>query len=146
MLKFIQSRISHSMPPGRAAKEMAHFGVAALLAMSGSIASAQITAGTTGIDASGNAKSEMAACKNGKTQQDRATCMLEVRNAQTEKRAGKLDTHGDYAANALKRCDAFKDAEDQSACKARVMNSAGAGGSVAAGGVLREAEVVVPAQ
>ena len=146
MLKFIQSRISHSMPQARAAKGMAYFGVAALLAMSGSMATAQIAAGTTGIDATGNAKSEMAACKNGKTQQDRATCMMEVRNAQAAKRAGKLDTNGDYAANALKRCDAFKDADDQSACKARVMNSAGAAGSVAAGGVLREAEVLVPAQ
>ena len=109
MLKFIQSRMSHSMPQARAAKGMAYFGVAALLAMSGSMAT-------------------------------------EVRNAQAAKRAGKLDTNGDYAANALKRCDAFKDADDQSACKARVMNSAGAAGSVAAGGVLREVEVLVPAQ
>ena len=34
-------------------------------------ASAQIASGTTGIDATGNAQSELAACISGKTQQDR---------------------------------------------------------------------------
>ena len=44
-------------------------------------ATAQIASGTTGIDATGNAASEMAACNNGSTQQSRETCMTEVRNA-----------------------------------------------------------------
>ena len=48
-------------------------------------------------------------------------------------------------ANALRRCEVFKAAEDQSACRARVMGETEAQGSVAGGGVLRETETVVPA-
>ena len=94
MMKSFQSRFCHSLPQGRASKGMAYLGLATLLAMSGSIASAQIADGSTGIDATGNAKSEMAACMS----------------------------------------------------KARLMNEKNAAGSVAAGGVLLEAQVPVPAQ
>ncbi len=146
MMKSFQSRFCHSLPQGRASKGMAYLGLATLLAMSGSIASAQIADGSTGIDATGNAKSEMAACMSGKSNQDRATCIKEVRNANAAKRAGKLGVNGDYAANALKRCEVFKDPSDQAACKARLMNEKNAAGSVAAGGVLLEAQVPVPAQ
>ena len=146
MLKFIQSRFCHSEQQGRASKGMAYFGLAALLAMSGSIAAAQIADGTTGIDDTGNAKSEMAACTSGKSQQARTTCITEVRNANAAKRAGKLGTNSDYAANALKRCEVFKDSSDQAACKARVMNEKNGTGSVASGGILFEAVVPVPAQ
>ena len=63
---------------------------------------AQVSSGTTGIDATGNASSEMAACNNGSTQQDRATCMTEVKNANAAKRAGQLDNAGGQpGANAL---------------------------------------------
>lgn len=146
MQQFKQSRSSYGMPQKRVVQGMAYWAAAGLLALSGSLASAQSGLGTTGIDATGDAKSELAACKNGASQQDSATCMKEVRNAQAAKRAGKLETNTDYAANALKRCEAFKDASEQSACQARIMNTAGATGSVAAGGVLRQAEVLVPAQ
>ena len=71
--------------------------------------------------------------------------MKEARNAAAAKRAGKLGNDGDFAANAMKRCEVFKTEDDKSACKARVMNSANAQGSVAGGGVLLEAETVVPA-
>ncbi len=119
------------------------FGLAALFAMGP--ASAQIASGTTGIDATGDAKSEMAACKSGKTQQDRATCITEVRNANAAKRAGKLENgNGQFSANALKRCEVFK-GEDQLACQARITGEGKAQGSVASGGVLREAEITVPA-
>lgn len=146
MMKSIKSRFCHSVQQGRASRSVAYFGLAALLAMSGSMASAQIASGTTGIDDTGNAKSEMAACTSGKSQQARATCITEVRNANAAKRAGKLGTNGDYAANALKRCEVFKEASDQDACKARVMNEKSGSGSVASGGVLFEAVVPVPAQ
>lgn len=116
----------------------------ALLAMSG--ASAQIASGTTGIDASGNAKHEMAACKSGMTQQDRATCMREAENAQAARKDGKLKEGNDeYAVNALKRCDALT-GENRIACQARISGYGDAAGSVAGGGVIREVEtVVVPA-
>ena len=133
----------------RLGKSVAYFGLAALLAMTAAtaqIASAQIATGTTGIDATGNEKSEMAACKSGKTQQDRTTCMTEARNANAAKRAGKVDNVGQFAANALKRCDVFKNEDDQNACKARIASDANAEGSVAGGGVIRKAEtVIVPA-
>lgn len=143
MLTSIQSRFLHPARLNRLGKGVTCFGFAALLAMTA--ATAQIASGTTGIDATGNAKSEMAACTSGKTQQARTTCMTEVRNANAEKRAGKLGNSGDFAANALKRCEAFKEADDQNACRARVMSESKAQGSIAGGGVLREAETVVPA-
>jgi hypothetical protein len=147
MLTFIQSRLLRPARLTRLGKGVTYFRLAALLvtAATAQMASAQIASGTTGIDASGNAKSEMAACNNGKTQQAKATCMTEVRNANAEKRAGKLGNSGDLAANALMRCEVFKSADDQSACKARVMSDNKAQGSIAGGGVLREAETVVPA-
>ncbi len=109
-------------------------------------AQAQTASGTTGIDASGDAKSEMAACRSGKTQQDRETCMREVRSAQAEKRAGKLDnTQGQSSANAVQRCEVFK-GEEKVACQARIAGVGNNQGSVAGGGVIREVEtVVVPA-
>lgn len=127
----------------RLARTAACFGAAALLSLG---AAAQIASGTTGIDATGDARSEMAACNNGKTQQDRATCITEVKNANAAKRAGKIDNaNGQFAANALKRCDVFK-GEDQVACQARIVGYGKADGSVAGGGVVRQVEtVVVPA-
>ena len=145
MFTFIQSRFLRPARLDRLGKGVTYFGVTALLALTAAtqIASAQIASGTTGIDATGNAKSEMAACTSGKTQQAKAACMAEVRNANAEKRAGKLGSDSDYSANALKRCEVFKEADDQAACKARVMNDNNAQGSIAAGGVLREAETVI---
>lgn len=148
MLTSIQSRFLRPARPSPLGKGLARLGFTAVLAMSAATAQmafAQVAPGTIGIDASGNAKSEMAACASGNSPQDKATCMKEARNAAAAKRSGKLANYGDLAANALMRCDAFKTDDDKSACKARVMNSAGAQGSVAGGGMLLEAETVVPA-
>jgi hypothetical protein len=125
-------------------KGIAGFALTALLAMTA--ATAQVASGTTGIDATGNAKSELAACNNGMTQQDRDTCLKEVRNANAEKRAGKVDNAGgQYASNALQRCDVLM-GEDKIACQARIVGYGNTAGSVAGGGVIREVEtVVVPA-
>ena len=129
----------------RLGKGAVYLGLAISLTLT--VASAQIASGTTGIDATGNAKSEMAACNSGKTQQSRATCITEVKNANAAKRAGKLDSNGDqFSANALKRCEVFK-GDDQAACKARIDGDVKTQGSVAEGGVIREVETVVaPAQ
>ena len=141
-------RHDHHVRLNRLGKGVTYFGLAVLLAMTAAtaqIASAQIASGTTGIDATGDAKSEMAACNSGKTQQDRATCITEVKNASAAKRAGKLENgDGQFAANALKRCEVFK-GDDQIACQERIAGSGKAQGSVAGGGVLREAEITVPA-
>lgn len=132
-------------PLNRLHQSLAGLGFAALIGLASPMAFAQITAGTTGIDASGNATSEMAACRNGKSQEDRATCEKEVRNANAAKRSGKLSNDGDFQANAMMRCNVFKMPDDKKACEARVMNTAQAQGSVAGGGVLRETTTVIPA-
>ena len=129
-------------------KGAAWFGAAVLLAISAAtvqVASAQTATGTTGIDSTGSARSEMASCNNGTTQQARDTCLTEVRNANAEKRAGKLGNGADYSANALQRCQAFQQPDEQAACKARVMDAQNVQGGVARGGVLRQTETVVPA-
>jgi hypothetical protein len=125
-------------------KGAVYIGLAALLAMTA--ATAQIASGTTGIDATGNAQSELAACNSGKTQQDKTTCLTEVKNANAAKRAGKVDNGaGQFSANALKRCDVLK-GEDLIACQARIQGQGNNDGSVAGGGVVRQIEsIVVPA-
>lgn len=116
------------------------FSLTALLASS---AIAQIASGTTGIDATGNAASEMTACNNGSTQQGRKTCITEVRNANAAKRAGQLDNAGGrYRANALARCNVLQ-GEDKVACEARVTGFGSPQGSVAGGGVITQVETVV---
>jgi len=144
MLTSIQSRFFRPARLTRLGKGATYFGLAALLAMTA--ATAQMAApDTTGLDNTGDPKSEMAACKSGKTQQDRAACLKEVRSANAEKRAGKLGSGADYTANAMKRCEVFKNSEDMASCRARVESQAKLDGSVAAGGVLREGEITVPA-
>ena len=125
------------------AKSLCAFSFTALLAVS---ATAQIASGTTGIDNTGNAASEMAACLNGTTQQSRQTCMTEVRNANAARRSGKVDNAGgQFKANALMRCNVLQ-GEDKVACEARVTGFGSPQGSVAGGGVITQVEtVVVPA-
>ena len=117
------------------------FALTAVLAMTA--ATAQVASGTTGIDATGNAQSEMAACTSGRTQQDKATCMKEVRNANEAKRAGQIDNAGgQFGANSLERCNVLV-GEDKLACQARVVGYGNPQGSVASGGVVTEIETVV---
>lgn len=97
----------------------------------------------TGIDDSGNYRREIEACRTGRTQQARETCLEEARNAQAARRRGELASgHEDYTANALARCQPLA-GEYQAACQARVMGFGTASGSVAGGGVLRQVETVV---
>ncbi|SFB69510.1 hypothetical protein SAMN05216344_101294 [Polaromonas sp. OV174] len=123
-------------------KILSSVGLTALLAMTA--ATAQVAPSSTGIDASGNPKNEMAACINGSSQEAKATCITEVKNANAAKRAGKLENgDGQFAANALKRCDVFKTDDDKVACRARIEGQGKIEGSIAGGGVLREAETVI---
>ena len=123
------------------AKNAAALAITAALGMTAAIA--QVASGTTGIDATGNARSEANACVTGMTQQDRETCLREVRNANAEKRAGKLDNAGaQFDANAAQRCDVLS-GDDKIACEARVAGIGTTQGSVAGGGVIREIETVV---
>lgn len=122
------------------AKGLCVISLTALLAVT---ATAQIASGTTGIDNTGNASSEMAACNNGTTQQSRETCMTEVRNANAAKRAGQVDNAGgQFGANALMRCNVLQ-GDEKVACEARVAGYGNTQGSVAGGGVITEVETVV---
>lgn len=117
------------------------FALTAVLAMTA--ATAQVASGTTGIDATGSAQSEMAACTSGRTQQDKETCIKEVHNANEAKRAGRIDNSGgQFQANALERCNVLTGA-DKVSCEARVVGYGNAKGSVAGGGVITEIETAV---
>jgi hypothetical protein len=82
---------------------------------------------------------------SGKTQQSQADCLKEARNAHADKARGVLETDGNnLQANAMARCSVFGTGTDRAACEARVSGAGHVEGSVAGGGVLREAEVTVP--
>ena len=98
--------------------------------------------GGSGIDASGDYRQEMQACRQGRTPQDRATCMEEARNARAASRRGALETPAEsLEANAMARCRDLSPSET-AACRARIMGYGQSSGSVAGGGVLRELEVI----
>jgi hypothetical protein len=101
------------------------------------------TPSDTGLDNSGDYEKEMQACRQGRTGQDRATCMQEAQNARKAKRQGALQTPSaqSMGTNAMARCEGMSDA-DMAACRARMMGYGQASGSVAGGGILRELEVV----
>ena len=129
----------------QARKGFVYFGLVSALAMGA--ATAQISTAPTGIDASGSYERERAACVQGMTQQEQATCLREAQNAAADKRKGELSTapQSKLVANAMQRCEALG-GEDHAACAARVLGYGNASGSVAGGGVIREVEtVVVPA-
>ena len=129
----------------RSRKSLISFGAIALLAVGAATAQVAVS-GTTGIDATGSYQSEVNACMSGLTQQDRADCLKEARNAQADKRRGVLSTEGSLQSNAMTRCGVFQPGEDRAACEARVMGMGSTSGSVAGGGLIREVEtVVVPA-
>ena len=127
----------------RSLKGTLSFAAAALLAVGAAtaqVASDKAFPGAEMIDSSGSYQSEVQACMSGHTQQDRATCLKEARNAQAEKQRGRLE---EYAANSTARCEFHTIAEDRAACRARVMGMGAIEGSVAGGGLLRESETVI---
>lgn len=126
----------------RSLKSMLSFGAAALLAVGA--ATAQVSfPGSAGIDSSGSYQSEVQACMSGHTQQGRADCLKEARNAAAEKQRGRLETYGSHEAHAAARCEVHMTGEDRAACRARIMGMGEVEGSVAGGGLLREVETVV---
>lgn len=149
MRAFASFCLSPSVSLGSLDKQIVSFGRASLLVLSAlamsSVASARTGAGA-GTDATGNFKSEMAACARGDTPQTRENCITEARRAEAARRAGKLQNYGaQFDANALKRCDVFKAPDDRAACVARIKES-NIDGSVASGGILRESvtTVIIP--
>ncbi|MDB5870767.1 MAG: hypothetical protein JWQ07_209 [Ramlibacter sp.] len=81
---------------------------------------------------------ERAACMNGTSNQDRATCLKEAGAAWQEAKRAGLGTSGDgsLARNQLARCEALP-AQDREDCALR-MQQGTTSGSAQQGGVLRE--------
>ncbi|MEO7939066.1 MAG: hypothetical protein ABIR55_10610 [Burkholderiaceae bacterium] len=85
---------------------------------------------------------ELQACQDGRSGQDKDTCMTEARRALAARKKGALQTDTSAtAANARKRCEVMT-GDDKAACLARMDARGSTSGSVAGGGILRE--VVTP--
>jgi len=132
----------------RSLKAMFSFGAAALLAVGA--ATAQVATnndtafpGAAAIDSTGSYQHEVNSCNNGMTQQSRADCLKEARNAAADKSRGVLNTYPSHEDHAMARCDVHAVGEDRAACEARVLGMGNIDGSVAGGGLLRESETVI---
>ncbi|MDO8419071.1 MAG: hypothetical protein Q7S90_03455 [Rubrivivax sp.] len=81
---------------------------------------------------------EVALCKSGQSNQDRATCLREAGAALVEARRGGLGAGtAEHAANQIKRCDPLPTDQRQD-CIARMQGQGTTSGSVAGGGIYRE--------
>lgn len=129
----------------RSLKSTLSFAAAALLAVGAAtaqVASDKAFPGAEAIDSSGSFQQEVQACNSGNTQQDRATCLREARNAAAEKQRGRLETYGNFEANAMARCDVHQMTDDRAACRSRMMGMGEIEGTVAGGGLIREVQTV----
>ncbi|MEJ7929290.1 hypothetical protein WG922_04815 [Ramlibacter sp. AN1015] len=114
------------------------FGAAALLAVAASAQVANLE--------NQSAREQLQACRSGATWQARENCVREVQAAQQARRAGTLASAEQYTANALARCNIYREQEDVMACRGRVMGLGEVTGSVTGGGLLRQYEYLVPAE
>jgi hypothetical protein len=88
---------------------------------------------------------DRAACLEGRTSQDRDTCLREAGAALQEARRGRLtDGEAEFERNRLLRCDQ-QPAEDRQACIRRMNGEGITRGSVEGGGIYRELTVPVAA-
>ncbi len=93
--------------------------------------------------ARGDMQQQRAACAQ-MPEASRAPCLREIGAAAQAARTGDLRSPGDstYEQNAMARCEVFKTPQDRSDCQARLQGSP-VSGSVAGGGLLREATTPV---
>jgi hypothetical protein len=90
-------------------------------------------------DAQSRYESERAVCMQGRSNQDRATCLKEAGAALQEARRGHLATadERELEHNRLARCDAQKGADHED-CVMRMQGAGTTSGSEQGGGILRE--------
>lgn len=120
-----------------------NFALAAVSTMLCASAALAANAGASA-DAQARYRQDMAVCNSGQSNQDRATCRLEARNALAEARRGGLnDAPGQYQQNALQRCNAHE-GDDRRDCEARMRGEGNVEGSAAGGGILRESVTTTP--
>ena len=110
-------------------------GVSAALVLS----TAVFAAGGAGADAQARYRSERAACINGSSNQDRATCLTEAGAALQEARRGGLEnaTGARLDNNRSERCSALPAAEREK-CLKRMRGEGITEGSARDGGIYRE--------
>ena len=111
-----------------------------LLASGSTMAAENDRQGSTGITIA----QERQNCVEGKTNQDRETCLREAGAAKQESQRGNLRDTGDYNSNASKRC-ATLPADQKADCERRSMGEGSVSGSVGSGGVVRELVTPIPA-
>ena len=101
-------------------------------------AAATAVAETPAADIQARYQQERAKCLDGRSNQDRATCLKEAGAARDEARKGRLDD-GDakYRSNARDRCNALAGDEARD-CLARMKGKGTTSGSAQSGGILRE--------
>ena len=110
------------------------------------IASALPAFADTAREAQTRFRQDMAACNNGQSNQDSATCRLEARNALADAKRGSLnDVPGKYTSNSIQRCSALE-GNNRSDCESRMRGEGRIEGSVGSGGIIRETVTVVPAR
>lgn len=82
---------------------------------------------------------ERAACRDGSSHQDRATCLKEAVNALDEARRNPDPGRNaqDWISNRLARCDRVP-AQDREACQRMALGQGERSGSVEAGAVVKE--------
>jgi hypothetical protein len=106
---------------------------------------APANAGTSAdADAQARYQQERAACMNGRSSQDQATCLKEAGAALAEGRRGNLTSgKGQLPDNRMDRCNALT-GDEKSDCIARMRGEGTTEGSVEGGGILREKVTIVP--
>jgi len=96
-------------------------------------------------DAQARFRIERAACLEGRTNQDRATCLREAGAALQEARRGRLeDDQAAFDQNRVLRCNPLPPEEKQD-CIRRMNGEGIVRGSVEEGGIYRELRTIVPA-
>lgn len=114
-------------------------GAAALLLFAGAANAASPMS-----EAQARYKQERAACMNGTSNQDRATCLKEAGAALGEAKRGALGQSSDksLASNSMMRCEGLP-AKDREDCAMRMKHGT-MSGSAQQGGILREIERPAP--
>ena len=103
------------------------------------------SAAATPPDAQARYQQERAACLDGSSPQDRATCLREAGAALSEARQGNLsDGQGSLRRNRVERCNVLP-SDQRIDCIARMRGEGTTEGSVSGGGILREKVTIVPA-
>jgi len=121
--------------------------IAIAAAAVGASAGTSVKTGAAGAppDAQARYQQERAACLDGSSPQDRATCLREAAAALSEARQGNLsDGQGSLRRNRVERCNVLPD-DQRIDCLARMRGEGTTEGSVSGGGILREKVTIVPA-